>query len=68
MRRLFETVSKGAFERFGVRVLLLKQTHCDVDVLRRMHAGFLGELEKLRERADPGRALTSQWLEALAGH
>ena len=67
VRAFLGAVSQGAFERFGARVLLLKQTHCDAGVLRRMHADSLAELEKLRAAADPGRVLTSQWLEALAG-
>jgi FAD/FMN-containing dehydrogenase len=65
VQRFLGRVTREAFERFGVRVLLLKQTHCDAGVLRRMHASFLDDLESLRADVDPHRTLTSQLLEEL---
>lgn len=65
VERFLDRVTEGAFQRFGARVLLLKQTHCDPDLLLRMHLHFVEELGRLRERADPARILTSQFLAPL---
>ena len=65
VERLLDRVTEGAFQRFGARVLLLKQTHCDPALLLRMHIPFVEELGRLRERADPARILTSQFLAPL---
>jgi FAD/FMN-containing dehydrogenase len=67
VRRFLELVSQQGFERFGVRVLLLKQAHCDVAVLRRMHASFLADLGRIRRELDCTRILTSQLLADLGG-
>ncbi len=61
-RGLLSDVSARAFERWGVKVLLLKHTHCDLSVLRRMHRPFVEALGRVRERVDPTGVLTSRLL------
>jgi FAD/FMN-containing dehydrogenase len=65
VRGFLGAVTAEAFERFGVRVLLLKQTHCDPALLREMHTPFVACLRAVRDEVDPARVLTSQLLEAL---
>ncbi len=64
-RAFLQEVSLRAFEALGVKVLLLKQAHCDPSVLRRMHAPFIETLGAVKQRVDPHRVLTSRMLEAL---
>jgi len=68
VRRFLEFVSQQGFERFGARVLLLKQAHCEAAVLRRMHASFLAELARIRRERDSMRILTSQLFADLGGN
>jgi FAD/FMN-containing dehydrogenase len=58
-------VSRRVFEELGVKVLLLKQSHCDPALLRRMHAPFIEALSTLKLRVDPHGLLTSRMLDAL---
>lgn len=64
-RTFLGEVSRRAFEEHGVKVLLLKQAHCEPALLRRMHAPFIETLSALKQRVDPHRVLTSRMLDAL---
>ena len=64
-RTFLGEVSRRAFEEHGVKVMLLKQTHCEPALLRRMHAPFIETLSALKQRVDPHRVLTSRMLDAL---
>lgn len=47
-RDFLREVSRRAFEALGVKVLLLKPSHCDAALLRRMHAPFVEALGTLK--------------------
>ncbi|MFY0570181.1 FAD-binding oxidoreductase [Archangium lansingense] len=64
-RTFLGEVSRRAFEEHGVKVMLLKQAHCEPALLRRMHAPFIETLSALKQRVDPHRVLTSRMLDAL---
>ncbi|AKJ05247.1 FAD-dependent oxidoreductase [Archangium gephyra] len=64
-RTFLGEVSRRAFEEQGVKVMLLKQAHCEPALLRRMHAPFIEALSALKQRVDPHRVLTSRMLDAL---
>jgi FAD/FMN-containing dehydrogenase len=64
-RTFLGEVSRRAFEAHGVKVMLLKQAHCEPALLRRMHAPFIQTLSALKQRVDPHRVLTSRMLDAL---
>ncbi len=64
-RAFLGEVSRRAFEEHGVKVMLLKQAHCEPALLRRMHAPFIENLSALKQRVDPHRVLTSRMLDAL---
>jgi hypothetical protein len=63
-----QEVSARAFRELGVKVLLLKQAHCDPALLREMHATFIEQLEDLRSVVDPGRVLGSRLFDGLMLH
>ncbi|WP_375773154.1 FAD-binding protein [Archangium gephyra] len=64
-RTFLGEVSRRSFEEHGVKVMLLKQAHCEPALLRRMHAPFIETLSALKQRVDPHRVLTSRMLDAL---
>lgn len=64
-RTFLGEVSRRAFEEHGVKVMLLKQAHCEPALLRRMHAPFIETLSALKQRVDPHWVLTSRMLDAL---
>lgn len=67
-RRCLQEVSERAFRELGVKVLLLKQAHCDPALLRRMHAGFIEQIEDIRSIVDPERVLGSRLFDGLRLH
>jgi hypothetical protein len=64
-RAFFTELSRRAFERLAVPVLLLKQAHADTALLRVMHRGYIERLGALKRRVDPERVLGSVLLERL---
>lgn len=64
-RRCLQEVSARAFRELGVKVMLLKQAHCDPELLRQMHAGFIERLEDMRSIVDPNRILGSRLFDGL---
>lgn len=58
-------VSRRTFEELGVKVMLLKQAHCEPALLRRMHTPFIEAVGAVRQRVDPHGVLTSRLLDAL---
>jgi FAD/FMN-containing dehydrogenase len=66
-RDFLREVSQRAYTRLGVKVSLLKQAHCDTELLRRMHAPFIDALLALKARVDPRQVLTSRLLERVLG-
>lgn len=67
-RRCLHEVSARAFRELGVKVLLLKQAHCDPALLRQMHAGFIERIEDMRSIVDPERVLGSRLFDGLMLH
>lgn len=67
-RRCLQEVSARAFRELGVKVLLLKQAHCDPELLRQMHAGFIERIEDMRSTVDPERVLGSRLFNGLMLH
>ena len=65
VRRCLAKVSERAFRELGVKVLLLKQAHCDPALLRQMHAGFIEQVQEMRQQVDPARILSSRLFQAL---
>lgn len=63
--RCLHAISETAYGELGVKVLLLKQAHCDPALLRRMHADFIARLTAMRQRVDPRGVLTSRLLQGL---
>lgn len=49
------------------KLMLLKQTACDDDLLRAMHAAYLAQLRQLKAQVDPEQILTSRLLLRLLG-
>jgi len=64
-RRFLAQVSAMAFARLGVKVLLLKQVHCDLAIMRQMHQPFVEALRVSKQRFDPAETLTSRLLQSL---
>ncbi len=64
-RAFLSEVSRRAYDELGVRVLLLKQAHCDDDLLRDMHRGFIERLGAMKRRLDPNGTLRSTLLGRL---
>jgi hypothetical protein len=58
-------VSRRAYERLGVKVLLLKQAHAEDDLLRAMHRPFVDRLRAMKFVVDPAGVLGSELLERL---
>jgi FAD/FMN-containing dehydrogenase len=68
VRRCLSAVSERAFRELGVKVLLLKQAHCEPALLREMHAGFIERVQAMRREVDPHQILGSRLLQTLGIH
>jgi sugar phosphate isomerase/epimerase len=64
-RAFLAEVSRRAYERLGVKVLLLKQAHAEDDLLRAMHRPFVDRLRAMKFVVDPAGVLGSELLERL---
>lgn len=64
-REFFGAVASRAFTELGVKTLLLKQMHGDVELLRSMHADMLARLSTMKAKVDPNGVLSSRFLERL---
>jgi hypothetical protein len=64
-RDFLAEVSRRAYAALGVRVLLLKQAHCDDALLREMHQGFIDGILTLKRELDPEGILRSKLLARL---
>jgi hypothetical protein len=58
-------VSTRVWAKLGVKVLLLKQSHCTVADLQQMHAPFVAQLRALKAQVDPRGLWTSRLLDRL---
>lgn len=59
-------LSARVWSRLGVKVLLLKQSHCSTPVLQQMHAPFVAQLSALKAHVDPRGLWTSRLLNRLS--
>jgi FAD/FMN-containing dehydrogenase len=68
VRRCLAAVSERAFRELGVKVLLLKQVHCEPALLQEMHAGFIERVRAMRQQVDPDQILGSRLFQTLGIH
>jgi FAD/FMN-containing dehydrogenase len=58
-------VSTRVWSKLGVKVLLLKQSHCPTADLQQMHTPFVAQLRALKAQVDPRGLWTSRLLDRL---